>query len=718
MTLDDDSKKSILKQIDEFNNTPSNPSVSNSKPYYKEYFYVHSETAKNCSNFIGYLLDSGKLSFTQPVNALDVAFGSGSLTTHILLDNNIGIDHIIFNDKNTDKTNQDIMISRFSRVESFDFLGDLDLQGKFDLVVFNPQIGGGYEDGESNLEASFDVCFSSKKIDDYLKDDMKIGFTFSTNVCQKEKKIVISSNSTTKATMNVKLSKLKIWNYYDIFYETTNKKGKKSKLSGKHSNIVKLRKNLSLVSADNHTLIFLGKESDFPILFGDYERIWKYGLGDKSYLFLAQRASTKSEELYVLNEAGSFSLSSDVTNKKEVEIDNGLDTLFNGMQTAVSDFSHIAQEMPFGTTNNSSSTVKKDALTSGDNNNKIITMDLSELGNLDFEYKNILLKGVPGTGKSRLLNLIVEKKLKLAEKYWGEHILRLNIHSGSSNADFMQGVAVTSTAEGQVFYQEKQGLILDLVFRACTAPNQVFVLILEEVQENSLNELIGDLIYLIEPEKRAKLQGVSEPISAKCGFDLVAKFIDAHPKTHYVKIPNLVSSDTNYRKMILPDNLYIFCTSNYRDDKKIIEDNLLRRFDVIDVYPDIEAIENNDDVQLFLKDLNLQIIKALKYEMHPERYEIGHATWMNIDSEAGFAKALYKAFLELKEIREIQKTDLITIFSYLKSEYGKDATFDYSAILDGLDTQNLTCMAKYLQSKAYGDLTDLATKKESKPEFG
>jgi hypothetical protein len=54
-------------------------------------------------------------------------------------------------------------------------------------------------------------------------------------------------------------------------------------------------------------------------------------------------------------------------------------------------------------------------------------------------------------------------------------------------------------------YSENQGLILDIIKRATLHPKQPFVLILEEIQENSLNELIGDLIYLIEDDKRAKL---------------------------------------------------------------------------------------------------------------------------------------------------------------------------------------------------------------------
>lgn len=115
-----------------------------------------------------------------------------------------------------------------------------------------------------------------------------------------------------------------------------------------------------------------------------------------------------------------------------------------------------------------------------------------------FEYKNILFKGVPGTGKSRTIDKIIENNLNLKEE---SNILRINIHSSSSNSDLMQGIGINSN-DGTIEYKEKQGLILDFIQKVTFNPYQPFVLILEEIQENSLNELIGDLIYLIEDSKR------------------------------------------------------------------------------------------------------------------------------------------------------------------------------------------------------------------------
>jgi hypothetical protein len=111
----------------------------------------------------------------------------------------------------------------------------------------------------------------------------------------------------------------------------------------------------------------------------------------------------------------------------------------------------------------------------------------------------------------------------------------------------MQGIGISSS-KGTIQYSEKQGLILDIIKRATFHPNQPFILILEEIQENSLNELIGDLIYLIEDDKRAKkIKADNKEYSYK---DLVNKLIEEDNEISYIEIPFLVNDSTDYKKMI------------------------------------------------------------------------------------------------------------------------------------------------------------------------
>jgi len=353
------------------------------------------------------------------------------------------------------------------------------------------------------------------------------------------------------------------------------------------------------------------------------------------------------------------------------------------------------------------------------------TKSMSELVNLnkieyDFELRNILLKGVPGTGKSYLIDEIIKNKLSLENN--SENVLRINIHSASSNADLVQGIGISTTESNQIEYKEKQGLIFGHIRKACFAPNQAFVLILEEIQENSLNELIGDLIYLIEPTKRAKVQDVKDIEEKEYDYqELIKIYLDKLPKTHFVKIPFLVSTDSEYRQMIFPDNLYVFCTSNYRDDKKVIEDNLLRRFDVIEVYPQYtEGYKDRDkSIPSFLKTLNEKILEVFtdNREIHPDRFLIGHANWLHIgeveeNKEKDFYKALLKVVIEFKEIREIDfDSGIKKVFDGLEFDDTDWLKEPFESIWTEQTQRGYKELVQVLQCKIYGEILKCASNK-------
>lgn len=275
----------------------------------------------------------------------------------------------------------------------------------------------------------------------------------------------------------------------------------------------------------------------------------------------------------------------------------------------------------------------------------------------NFNYKNILFKGVPGTGKSRTINNIIKNKLNLSDE---KNVLRINIHSATSNSDLMQGIGI-NTNKGNIEYKEKQGLILNLIEEAIFTPFQPFVLILEEIQENSLNELIGDLIYLIENSKRTKIKELENKEYST--IELIDILMERDTNINTIKLPNLVDTTSHDKTMIFPDNLFIFCTSNYRDDKKVIEDNLLRRFDVIEIYPkyknELGESFKREEVSNFLEELNNSIINFFEEsgEIHPDRFMIGHSIWMNIDEKKGFARSLLKVITEFKDIKDIHFDD-------------------------------------------------------------
>lgn len=576
-------KEELYQQIENFNTTLTDPSNRRSQTYQEARLYINSDEAIDKAYFIKDLIDNGYMQNSYNT-ILDMTFGSGNLTSHIIFDNDITYETLYLNDKNIEKTNQNIkdFIDNCSILD-YDILEDsISNDINADLIILNPQLGGNYTAGN---------IYNQRQGNERNQDILN-----------------------------------------------------------------RLAINITTYLESGATVLFYGEDKDFKALFGECNYI---------------RYKNESKQLYIVkNDLEDIKCFQKTDNSFE-EVDcNGSDVIEDDEAL---NFDDLSLEID----NIEDKNTQKEV--SFKENREIEKLRFSNevKGNLEFSYKNILFKGVPGTGKSRAINEIIKSYLGLAKN--DKNTLRINIHSASSNSDLMQGIGISSE-NGNIKYSEKQGLILDIIKRATFHPNQPFVLILEEIQENSLNELIGDLIYLIEEDKRANLTADNQEYESY--EELVDKLVDEDDTLDYVEIPYLVNDSTKYKKMIMPNNLFIFCTSNYRDDKKVIEDNLLRRFEVIEIYPKNqeqmgknektgEYYFKNEDISNFLGMLNKSILRVMNdnNEIHPDRFMIGHAIWQNVNDEKSFYKSFLKLIVEFKDIREIE-------FEIFKSIL-KDLTIPY-----------------------------------------
>lgn len=576
-------KEELYQQIDNFNTTLTDPSNRRSQTYQEARLYINSDEAIDKASFIKYLIDNEYMQNSYNT-ILDLTFGSGNLTSHILFDNDITYETLYLNDKNIEKTNQNIKdyIDNCS-ILGYDILEDsISSDINADLVILNPQLGGNYTEG-------------------------------------------------------------------DLYQQRQEKEKNQDILN-------KLASNIETYLENGATVLFYGENKDFKSLFEECKYI---------------RYKSESKQLYIVkNDLEDIKCFQKTDNSFE-EVDcNGSDVIEDDEAL---DFDDLILEID----NIEDENTQKEVSFKENREIKKIKFSAEAKGNLEFPYKNILFKGVPGTGKSRAINEIIIKHLGLAKN--DKNTLRINIHSASSNSDLMQGIGISTNDKGNIKYSEKQGLILDIIKRATLHPKQPFVLILEEIQENSLNELIGDLIYLIEDDKRAKLTADNQKYDSY--EELVDKLVDKDETLDYVEIPYLVNDSTKYKKMIMPNNLFIFCTSNYRDDKKVIEDNLLRRFEVVEIYPkNQEQMGKNDkdeyffkrkEISDFLESLNQSILQIMKdnHEIHPDRFIIGHAIWQNVDDDISFYKSFLKLVVEFKDIREVEFDTFKTIIDKVAMPY-------------------------------------------------
>ena len=573
--------KEIYGQIDNFIENIVNERETKTNKFY----YVEAGEAKSKAKFIDLLNNSNdelKKRFTNFDTVLDLSFGSGNLTTHILLDNSIGYQRLILNDKFLEDCNTDLKGLLNCKLSDCDFFDKSCFEeNSIDLLIFNPTHGG--------------------------------------------------------------------------------KPAKKDYVSKENKNFEALNETLERILKQKAVVIFRGSDEDFKNLyFSNFKYQNIYLDGDNS-LFVVYDIETSNKKCYEYIE-NEFVINENC--KKE-----------NAIQDEDLEIGEYLKELDALSLNEDKNSLvdseaKHDvAKEKEDMEKENITKEFTNtiLGKLTFSHKNLLLKGVPGTGKSQTIEDIIENELDIKDK--AENICRINIHSASSNADLMQGIGIDSKG-GDIEYKEKQGLIYNHIKKALFSPNQPFVLVLEEIQENSLNELIGDLIYLIEEKKRVTVDASKFEDGEKYEYQtFIEEVLKDEKNEHYIEIPYLVDTSTDYRKMVLPSNLYVFCTSNYRDDKKVIEDNLLRRFDVVEIYPKYhdgswknrkdELVFKSKDVSDFLEKLNKRILEKFETETHPDRYLIGHANWLDITDDDNkenkklFYTALLKVIIEFKEIREV-----------------------------------------------------------------
>lgn len=176
--------------------------------------------------------------------------------------------------------------------------------------------------------------------------------------------------------------------------------------------------------------------------------------------------------------------------------------------------------------------------------------DIEKIVNALRTRKNIILQGPPGTGKTFTAS-------RLAYRLFGKKdsscIRTVQFHPNYSYEDFMVGYRPSESG-----FKLKPGIFLEFCKEAVNNPQQKYVLVIDELNRANVTSVFGELMMLIEYDKRGEDHA----------------------------IPLTYSDDTLGRNFYVPENLYVIGTMNTADRSLAMVDYALRRrFQFFDITP-------------------------------------------------------------------------------------------------------------------------------------
>lgn len=165
----------------------------------------------------------------------------------------------------------------------------------------------------------------------------------------------------------------------------------------------------------------------------------------------------------------------------------------------------------------------------------------NEIVELLFRKKNIILQGAPGVGKTFLARKVA---YQLIGQMKDENIETVQFHQSYSYEDFMQGIRPTTSGEFKV----RNGIFYNFCERAKENAEETYVFIIDEINRGNLSKVFGELMMLIESDKRSPRYALK-----------------------------LTYSEEESLKFYVPENVYIIGCMNTADRSIAIVDYALRR---------------------------------------------------------------------------------------------------------------------------------------------
>ena len=263
--------------------------------------------------------------------------------------------------------------------------------------------------------------------------------------------------------------------------------------------------------------------------------------------------------------------------------------------------------------------------------------------------QNLILQGPPGTGKTFIARRLAYALLGAKDQ---SRVASVQFHQSYSYEDFVGGLRPDVNADDQLVFNANDGTFLRLCEKARDdESNRPYVMLIDEVNRGNLSRVFGELMMLIEPDKREEDQAIDLPHRAAM----------------------VKAGDAESAKFHVPKNVYIIGTMNLAD-RSLTGMNVAmrRRFGFVDLRPQFGELrfddwlaENGlprDDEELSrLRNKIIERMTELNRSIQDDRslgaqYAVGHSFFCPAEDDpvGGDWDAWYMAVIE-HEIKPLLK---------------------------------------------------------------
>ena len=315
---------------------------------------------------------------------------------------------------------------------------------------------------------------------------------------------------------------------------------------------------------------------------------------------------------------------------------------------------------------------------------------------------NQILFGPPGTGKTyNTVNMALdivcplagglkwetksreEARRKYQEMLPDGRIVFITFHQSMSYEDFIEGIK-PKTEDGKITYEVKDGIFKKLCEKAKDNNTQItqnYVMIIDEINRGNVANIFGELISLIEDDKRL---GAREELRAEL------------PYSHTI--------------FGVPKNVYIIGTMNTADRSvEALDSALRRRFTFKEMMPKAELVPEENNVRSIFEIIN-QRIEVLKDREH----QIGHSFFMGVEKEDDLKDVFYDKIIPLLQeyfYGDYEKIQLVLGEGFVKKE-SESVKFagDKSGDFDVSEVYRIVPKDKCNMDEAIGKLLNKASK--------